>query len=560
MIGGHGLAVAGVAAAGVVALGVYSTGVFAPTVLPVALPQDAAETAPKTTPEAGAEIAPDTQVAPDTTPDAEAVDVAVDVPEIAPPAFDIVRVENNGTALVAGRAVAGSEITILMDGAAVGSAEADRSGRFVSFLDLEPSEQPRILTLLMSGGSLPQEIASTQTVILAPPVVVAEDAPDSGSTQESVVVAEATAEPASEAALVTEATASAPAPTPETQPETAPEANFVANLAASLEATPPSTRPEARPESTGEAGPAPAPAIAAVSAPVPAPEKALQQVAEIETPATPAPKPADPVVVAEVTPEAEPESPDVSPDVSPVVQMAATPKAPAAPVVLLADENGVRVLQGPEPSDTAPEVMSIVALDAITYTPKGEVQIAGRGQSSRFVRVYLDNTPITTSRITDTGEWRMELPNIVTGVYTLRVDEIDTSGTVTSRIETPFKREEPAIVAQAQAAEQAATLAATLAASQTATQTPEPVEVAKTAEVVETATAAQQVAPKPDPITSVKVITVQPGSTLWAIARESYGDGRQYVRVFQANRDRIRKADLIYPGQVFTVPQDVARE
>jgi nucleoid-associated protein YgaU len=29
-----------------------------------------------------------------------------------------------------------------------------------------------------------------------------------------------------------------------------------------------------------------------------------------------------------------------------------------------------------------------------------------------------------------------------------------------------------------------------------------------------------------------------------------------YVRVFNANRDRIRDPDLIYPGQVFDLPAD----
>jgi nucleoid-associated protein YgaU len=50
------------------------------------------------------------------------------------------------------------------------------------------------------------------------------------------------------------------------------------------------------------------------------------------------------------------------------------------------------------------------------------------------------------------------------------------------------------------------------------------------------------------------VVTVQKGFTLWAIARENYGDGRLYVKVFEANRAQIRNPDLIYPGQVFTVP------
>jgi nucleoid-associated protein YgaU len=52
-----------------------------------------------------------------------------------------------------------------------------------------------------------------------------------------------------------------------------------------------------------------------------------------------------------------------------------------------------------------------------------------------------------------------------------------------------------------------------------------------------------------------QIITVQPGYTLWGIARSSYGRGILYVRVFEANRSQIRNPNLIYPGQVFTIPQ-----
>ena len=55
-------------------------------------------------------------------------------------------------------------------------------------------------------------------------------------------------------------------------------------------------------------------------------------------------------------------------------------------------------------------------------------------------------------------------------------------------------------------------------------------------------------------IAPVSLITVQPGNTLWGIAREKYGEGVLYVRVFEANTDRIRDPDLIYPGQIFSVP------
>lgn len=52
-------------------------------------------------------------------------------------------------------------------------------------------------------------------------------------------------------------------------------------------------------------------------------------------------------------------------------------------------------------------------------------------------------------------------------------------------------------------------------------------------------------------------VTVQPGFTLWGIAQQRYGDGVLYVQVFEANRDKIKDPDMIFPGQVFAVPAGV---
>ena len=53
------------------------------------------------------------------------------------------------------------------------------------------------------------------------------------------------------------------------------------------------------------------------------------------------------------------------------------------------------------------------------------------------------------------------------------------------------------------------------------------------------------------------MITVQPGNTLWAISRERYGRGILYVQVFDANKDKIRDPNLIYPGQIFDLPDKI---
>lgn len=49
--------------------------------------------------------------------------------------------------------------------------------------------------------------------------------------------------------------------------------------------------------------------------------------------------------------------------------------------------------------------------------------------------------------------------------------------------------------------------------------------------------------------------TVKKGDTLWGIAKKYYGNGAQYTRIYEANKDKIKNPNLIYVGQVFTIPQ-----
>lgn len=48
---------------------------------------------------------------------------------------------------------------------------------------------------------------------------------------------------------------------------------------------------------------------------------------------------------------------------------------------------------------------------------------------------------------------------------------------------------------------------------------------------------------------------VKEGDCLWFIARAYLGRGREWREIYAANRDQIRNPDLIYPGQVFTIPR-----
>jgi len=48
--------------------------------------------------------------------------------------------------------------------------------------------------------------------------------------------------------------------------------------------------------------------------------------------------------------------------------------------------------------------------------------------------------------------------------------------------------------------------------------------------------------------------TVKSGDCLWNIAKKYYGKGADYTKIFNANKDKINNPNLIYPGQVLTIP------
>ena len=48
--------------------------------------------------------------------------------------------------------------------------------------------------------------------------------------------------------------------------------------------------------------------------------------------------------------------------------------------------------------------------------------------------------------------------------------------------------------------------------------------------------------------------TVKAGDCLWNIAKKFYGNGAQYTKIYNANKNIIKNPNLIYPGQVLTIP------
>jgi len=49
---------------------------------------------------------------------------------------------------------------------------------------------------------------------------------------------------------------------------------------------------------------------------------------------------------------------------------------------------------------------------------------------------------------------------------------------------------------------------------------------------------------------------VNRGDHLWGISGESYGNPYKWPLIYKANSDKIKDADLIYPGQVFDIDSD----
>ena len=401
-------------------------------------------------------------VAPATAGQGAAAEAQAPAP-LAAPTLSLFLAEADGLTQVAGRAVPGSVVEVILDGTVIATLEPGADGSFAAFIELPPLSAPAALWLQASKDG--QTATSADQMLIQP---VPQPAPAPAPV--AVAAASPAAQPAPDNS--TSDTGTSDTASSDTATVQAPAATVAAAAAENMAA--PAVASTKSEQTTTDIAAATATASESTSA-APAPEPAA------EPAAVPAPEPA------------------------PATEMAQA----AAPMVLRANDEGVALVQAAPNAE--PNTPATVALDTISYDDKGEVQLQGRAgareDGKTVVRVYVDNQPVADADVKNDGTWASTLPQVAAGVYTLRVDQLNAQGRVTSRAETPFKREEKQQLAAA--------------------------------------------APQ-----KARVVTVQPGSTLWAIARERYGEGILYVRVFNANRDRIRDPDLIYPGQVFDLPAD----
>lgn len=169
-------------------------------------------------------------------------------------------------------------------------------------------------------------------------------------------------------------------------------------------------------------------------------------------------------------------------------------------VVLGRPGEASEVLQGPFDGVG----MGPLVLETVDYDDTGAVIFSGRAEPEAAVRVIADGQIVGEGQADAAGRWTVRASaGFEPGVYDLQVDQLDEQGRVTAVIVLPFER--------------------------------------ATAEAIEMAG---------------DRVVVQPGNSLWRIARQLYGEGMQYTVIYEANRDQIRDPDVIYPGQVFAAPGD----
>jgi nucleoid-associated protein YgaU len=173
---------------------------------------------------------------------------------------------------------------------------------------------------------------------------------------------------------------------------------------------------------------------------------------------------------------------------------------PLAVLVPRKGKDTKRVLQSPRKPEAGRNIA--LTLDIVDYDEAGRLRLLGQANSGNEAVVYLNNTAIGRVGVSDDGNWELRPHEaVLPGHYTLRVDEL-AKAKVVARIELPFSR----------------------------------------------------AAPLAD-LKNEDYIIVQPGNSLWRIARRILGEGTMFSVIYEANKDQIRNADLIYPGQVFAVPK-----
>ncbi|MBR0961897.1 LysM peptidoglycan-binding domain-containing protein [Bradyrhizobium japonicum] len=311
------------------------------------------------------------------------------------------------------------------------------------------------------------------------------------------------------------------------------------------------------------------------------PEAKVEPKAEAKVELKVEPKPQEPKI-EEPKPELKPEQPKLA---------AGEPPAPASepkPGALAETQKQVAALGDLAPVKPAPAVADAgPRFDVARIDEHGEAAvIAGRATPGARVELLRDGKPLDTVVADASGQFVMTPPQLPAGSYELTLRAKAPDGTVTESGRTmpvtiaeaapPPARPAPAakqearqetkqaekpddkpdvVAALPSASPRLAAVPDRQAARPKLTGAPKPRALAHApaATAVASASPADLLTTAPAEAGGSRVIAR--GDSLWALSRLAYGDGARYGVIFNANRDKIRNPNLIYPGQTFVMPQ-----
>ncbi|MBX3595961.1 MAG: LysM peptidoglycan-binding domain-containing protein [Rhizobiaceae bacterium] len=378
--------------------------------------------------------------------------------EPLPPSFDIVRVEPDGSIVIAGKASPNSEVEILSGSKVLGKVTATPEGDFAAALDdpLKPGDYQIVLRSTTTARIVAN---SKETAIVSVP-----------ETADGQVLA-LVEKPGAPSRLITKPVV---------------------------------------PEPSAAGGSPSAPA------------------ASEQTPQSPAPtKPSD---------------------------EAAAPVQPAQPAVS-------------QQKTSRPAPAANIAVDAVEIEGR-KVFVAGSSDPGTTVRIYANEILLGDAKTSPEGRFLIETErDLPVGDYVVRADVLGPDGAkVIARAAVPFSREpgenisavapqQPSSAAVEKPADPAAPASGAAEEAQGDGQPDGSIaanEVDKKPEAQTQEDQSSALAPKLEAVDGSVII--RRGDTLWHISKRVYGRGVRYSTIYLANQEQIKDPDMIWPGQVFRVP------
>lgn len=469
-------------------------------------------------------------------------------PEVVVPAFDLLRVEPDGSMVVAGRAAPGAQVEILRGSSVLATTQAGPHGDFAAVLDraLKPGEHNIVLR---STNQENLAATSVETAIVSIP---------SGKSGDVVALVQQPGEPSR---LITVPPARQPQGGDASRKSPAADAGQGAR--GTQEALP---QGESDTMAGEDAGRGHADDSGKQAAGESAPAAPRQQAGAGGTGEENAQDDASPTSDASGTAGAMAEARDEPA----AARSEGAGAAGGQPPSVASEERRTRDA-GRVPGNAASPFIEAVEIDG------REVFVAGRAEPGRRVRVYANDILLGQATVSSQGRFLVETErDLPVGDYIIRADVLDRSGKVIARAAVPFQRpagEQVAAVAPDQRGE-ASSADNARAQSVPTDARQEDGERQPSGEdggVAESAAAAREdgnaaasgditlpdlgdtaLAPALEPAEGAVII--RRGDTLWHISRRVYGRGIRYTTIYLANQDQIRDPDLIWPGQIFTLP------